>query len=174
MTKIPFQFTPQISLVYLLEVSIGGIIKYVFFCVCHLWLFSGSDSEESPCNVRDLGSIPGLGRSPGGGHGNPLQYSFLENLHWQRSLVATVHGAAKRHDWVTKHPAHLWLRGTLLCLSVDPLLLSRVSLYGYSTICLSGYSPFGGLLDCFFLSWIELPWRFLTSLCVWYVVIPHG
>ena len=30
-------------------------------------------------DVRDLGSIPGLGRSPGGGHGNPLQYSFLEN-----------------------------------------------------------------------------------------------
>ena len=78
---------------------------------------------------------------------------------------ATVHGAARRHDWVTKHPAHLWLSGTLLYLSVDSLLLSRVSLYGYSTICLSGYSPFDGLLDCFFLSWVELPWRFLTSLC---------
>ena len=34
----------------------------------------GSDGKESPCNVEDLGSIPGLGRSPGGGHGNPLQY----------------------------------------------------------------------------------------------------
>ena len=32
-------------------------------------------------DVRDTGSIPGLGRSPGGGHGNPLQYSFLENPH---------------------------------------------------------------------------------------------
>ena len=62
---------------------------------------------------------------------------------------ATVHGAARRHDWVTKHPAHLWLSGTLLYLSVDSLLLSRVSLYGYSTICLSGYSPFDGLLDWF-------------------------
>ena len=39
----------------------------------------GSDSEESICNVGDLGSIPGLGRSPGGGHGNLLQYSCLEN-----------------------------------------------------------------------------------------------
>ena len=38
----------------------------------------GSDSEESSCNVRDLGSIPGLGRSPVGGHGNALQYSYLE------------------------------------------------------------------------------------------------
>ena len=47
----------------------------------------GSNSKESACNAGDLGSIPGLGRSPGGGHGNPLQYSCLENLHGQRSLV---------------------------------------------------------------------------------------
>ena len=39
----------------------------------------GSDSKESVCNVRDPGSIPGLGRSPGEGNGNPLQYSCLEN-----------------------------------------------------------------------------------------------
>ena len=39
----------------------------------------GSDSKESTCNAGDLGSIPGLGRSSGGGHGNPLQYSCLEN-----------------------------------------------------------------------------------------------
>ena len=38
-------------------------------------------------NVRDPNSIPGLGRSPGGGYGNPLQYSCLENLHGQRSLT---------------------------------------------------------------------------------------
>ena len=38
----------------------------------------GSDCEESAYNAGDLGSIPGLGRSPGGGHGNPLQYSDLE------------------------------------------------------------------------------------------------
>ena len=39
----------------------------------------GSDGEESACNAGDLGSIPGLGRSPGEGNGNPLQYSCLEN-----------------------------------------------------------------------------------------------
>ena len=38
-------------------------------------------------NTRDTDSIPGLGRSPGGGHGNPLQYSGLENPHGQRSLL---------------------------------------------------------------------------------------
>ena len=47
----------------------------------------GSVSKESACNVEDLGLIPGLGRSPGGGHGNPLQYSCLETPHGQRSLA---------------------------------------------------------------------------------------
>ena len=39
----------------------------------------GSDGKEYTCNVGDLGSIPGLGRSPGEGNGNPLQYHCLEN-----------------------------------------------------------------------------------------------
>ena len=46
-----------------------------------------SVSKESVCNAGDLGSIPGLGRPPGGEHGNPLQYSGLENPHGQRSLM---------------------------------------------------------------------------------------
>ena len=40
---------------------------------------AGSDGKASACNAGDPGSIPGLGRSPGGGHGNPLQHSCLEN-----------------------------------------------------------------------------------------------
>ena len=47
----------------------------------------GSDGKESICNAGDLGSIPGLGISPGEGHGNPFQYSCLENPHGQRSLA---------------------------------------------------------------------------------------
>ena len=43
--------------------------------------------KESTCNEGDLFSIPGLERSPGGRHGNPLQYSCLENPHGQRSLA---------------------------------------------------------------------------------------
>ena len=45
----------------------------------------GSDSKESACNAGDLGSLPGSGRSPGGGHGTPLQYSG--ESHGQRSLA---------------------------------------------------------------------------------------
>ena len=55
----------------------------------------GSDGKESACNAGDLGSIPGLGQSRGGGHGNPPQYSCLENPHGQRSLWATVHGVTE-------------------------------------------------------------------------------
>ena len=48
---------------------------------------SGSDGKESTYNAGDVGSVPGLGTCPGGGHGNPLQYSYLENPHGQRSLA---------------------------------------------------------------------------------------
>ena len=44
-----------------------------------MYLINGSDGKESACNAGDLGSIPELGRSPGEGNGNPLQYSCLEN-----------------------------------------------------------------------------------------------
>ena len=58
----------------------------------------GSDGKESTCNVGDLGSVPGLGRSPGGRHGNPLQYSFLKNPHGQRSLVGSSPWGRKESD----------------------------------------------------------------------------
>ena len=46
-------------------------------------------------DAGDAGSIPGLGRSPGGGHGNPLQYSCLENPMERETWWTTVHGVAK-------------------------------------------------------------------------------
>ena len=54
-------------------------------------------------DTRDAGSIPWLGRSPGVGNGNPLQYSYLEKSHWQRSLQATGHGVAKSQAWLSTH-----------------------------------------------------------------------
>ena len=55
----------------------------------------GSDGKESACNAGDSGSIPGLGRSPGEGNGNPLQYSCLENPTHRGAWQATVHGVTK-------------------------------------------------------------------------------
>ena len=76
------------------------------YLVCHSWNLKpgslgfpgGSDGKESTCNAGDLGLIPRLGRSPGGGHGNPLQYSCLENPHGQRSLVGYSPWARKELD----------------------------------------------------------------------------
>ena len=73
------------------------------FCHSLIWLFptppsgfpGGSEVKASACNVGDLGSIPGSGRSPGEGNGNPLQYSCLENPMDRGAWWATVHGVAK-------------------------------------------------------------------------------
>ena len=62
--------------------------------------------NPSACNEGDLGSVPGLGRSPGGEHGNPLQYSCLENPHGWRSLVGYIPWAHKESDlteWLSTH-----------------------------------------------------------------------
>jgi len=58
----------------------------------------GSDGKETTCNTGDLGSIPGLGRSPGEGNGNPLQYSCLGNPMDRGASQATVHGVTKESD----------------------------------------------------------------------------
>ena len=55
----------------------------------------GSEGKASVCNTGDPGSVPVSGRSPGGGNGNPLQYSRLENPMDGGAWQATVHGVAK-------------------------------------------------------------------------------
>ena len=55
----------------------------------------GSDSKESACNAGDQGLVPGSGRSPGEGNGNPVQYSCLENSMGRGDWQATVHGVTE-------------------------------------------------------------------------------
>ena len=59
---------------------------------------AGSVSKEFACNAGDLGSVPGSGRSPGGGNGNQLQYSFLENPIDRGAWWATVHRGHQESD----------------------------------------------------------------------------
>ena len=61
----------------------------------------GSDGKQSACNVGDLGSIPGPGRSPGKRNGYPLQYSCLENPMDRGAWRATVHGVTKSRTWLS-------------------------------------------------------------------------
>ena len=58
----------------------------------------GLAGKDSTCNAGDLGLMPRLGRSPGGGHGNPFQYSCLENTHGQRSLAGYSSWGCKESD----------------------------------------------------------------------------
>ena len=57
-----------------------------------------SSSKESAFNARDVGSIPGSGKSLGGRNGNPLQYSFLENPMDRKAWQAALYGVAKESD----------------------------------------------------------------------------
>ena len=70
-------------------------IYCVCVCVCVCSFPSGSDGKESTCNEGDLGSIPGSGRSPGEGNGNPLQYSCLENPMDGGASRTPIHELAK-------------------------------------------------------------------------------
>ena len=71
------------------------------------WVFpGGSDGKESAHNEENLGLIPGLGRSPGGGHGNSLQYSYLENPHGRRSLVGYSPWSYKESDTTEQLSTH--------------------------------------------------------------------
>ena len=70
--------------------------SFVFPCFPGGW-----DSKESAYNAGNLGSIPGLGRSPGEGNGNPLQYSCLKNSMDRGAWRATVHGVTKSWTWLS-------------------------------------------------------------------------
>ena len=84
----------------------GGLLTPVF-----LGFPCGSATKESTCNVGDLGSIPGLGRSPGEGKGYPLQYSGLEN-----SMNCIVHGVTKSRTRLSDFHFH---KGSLSSLGKD-------------------------------------------------------
>ena len=81
--------------------------KCLAFCIC-------SEVKASACNAGDFGLIPGLGRSPGEGNGNPFQYSCLENRTDRGAWWAAVHGVAKSRTRLSDftHFTHIYLKNT--------------------------------------------------------------
>ena len=75
-------------------------------------------------DVRDLSLIPGSGRSPGGGNGNPLQYSRLENPMDREAWQATVHGVAKSRTWLKRVSTRTHLRMKSSSVGLSSMLLS--------------------------------------------------
>jgi len=86
---------PLFSIKVSLQAPIGGVFLTVSDLVLPNGNPGGSEVKVSTCNAGDLGLIPGLGRSPGEGNGNPLQYSCLENPMYGGAWWATVHGVIK-------------------------------------------------------------------------------
>ena len=104
----------------------------------------GASAKESAYNTGDLGSILGLGRSPGGGNGNPLQYSCLVNPMDRGAWQAIVHGVTKSWTWLSK-PKHerARIRGPGRIDNYNFLLISYLSYQwaSFSLItCESGFS----------------------------------
>ena len=89
------------------EISPSCLLRLNFFGLPY-WL----SSKESTCNAGNMGSVTGSGRSPGGGHGNPLQYSCLENLMDRASWWATIHGVTKSQTCLKQlsmHAVDIWI-----------------------------------------------------------------
>ena len=82
-------------------------IMWVGRIYTHTWGFPGGAVVENPPgkagDTGDVGSIPGMGRSPGGGSGDPLQYSCLENPLDRGAGWATVHGVKKSYTYIYIH-----------------------------------------------------------------------
>ena len=105
---------------------------------------SDSDGKESACNEGDLGSIPGLGRSSGGGHDNSLQYSCLETSPWTEEPggLQAMGSQRVRHDWASMHThthTHTQGKGEKVQLYLEISSLQRAA--GLLGI-LSGTAPF--------------------------------
>ena len=84
----------------------------------------GSDGKASAYNVGDPGSIPGLGRSPGEGNGNPLQYSCLENPMDGGAWLATVHGVAKSRTQLSDFTMYVYYIFEILKMYIQKQMLT--------------------------------------------------
>ena len=117
-----------------------------------------SVSKEPACNAGDLGKITGLGRSPGEGNGNPLQYSCLENPMERGAWWATVCGVVRvRHNLATK----LLLLRLRLSTSPTSSILLLFSFYRWgngATGCFSIFSSVTQLVSCRARCWTEAFW----------------
>ena len=98
--------------------SLLSVSEYLFYFILFLFFYwtkvalrvfpCNSVGKKSACNAGDLGSIPGWGRSPGEGNGNPLQCSSLQNPMDRGAWQAAVHGVTRvGHDLMTKPPPKL-------------------------------------------------------------------
>ena len=123
-----------------------------------------SDDKESTCNVGDLGLIPGSGRSPGEGHGNPPHYYCLENPMDRGAWWAVVHMGSQRvrHDWACIHMENP------LCIAVTSII-HQSAMTGCFSFLLGKYiTHLWG--NCFPFPFLQLQPMYLSELPCSYVI----
>ena len=127
--------------VYRLLFSFISLFLILYYCIFKGFP-GGSEVKASPSNAGDLGSIPGLGRFPGGSHGNPLQYSYLENPMDWGAWWATVHRAVKSQTRLWMHAHMLYKRAWSLLLDKHRiwfcfLVLPLINCFNFSSFSFS-------------------------------------
>ena len=83
-------------------------VSHVYLLWQRSSILLGSDSKDFACNAGDLGSVPGLGRSPADGNGNPLLYSCLENSMDRKACWTTIHRVTKEFDSTEETTSATW------------------------------------------------------------------
>ena len=113
-----YKKTKKIPSIFLICVVCVDVIMCVHFLYIYMYSFPGDSlCKESACNAGDLGSIPGLGRSLGGGHGYPLVFLTRESPWTEEPGRLQAMGSQRvRHGWATKHKSE-WV-SVCLCVSV--------------------------------------------------------
>ena len=134
----------------------------------------GSVGKEAACNAGDLGLTPGSGRFPGGGHGNPLQYSCQENPMDRGAWWATFHGVAKSQTQLSEHtqwsmPVSFYFVCVCVCVwlqyihgTVYMLTLLSIYIIASQVVLVVQNLPAnaGDKIDVGFDPWVEkIPWR---------------
>ena len=101
-----WRFLKRLHIEFLYDPAVY-IYIYIYIYI-YMSFPGGSDGKESTCNMRELCSTPGSGRSPGGDNGNPLQYSCLKNPMDRGTWWSSVHGIAKSRTWLSCSHFIMW------------------------------------------------------------------
>ena len=131
----------------------------IYICVCSYP--GGSDGKESTCNAGNVGSIPGSGKSPGEGNGNPLQYSRLGNPTDIGAWQAAVHGVTKSQTRLSTWPIYVCPKRTVLNILFGNMFSQKYTnvysilnyIYLYNYICI--YDNFDTIYF-FYMNWTIL------------------
>ena len=115
----------------------------IYICMPTYDFPGGSDGKESACNAGNPGSIPGSGRFPGEGNGNPLQYSCLENFMGRGAWWTTVHGVSKSRtqlsDW--HFYFHVYTHSHVYMYTFQKMKVNKIHLWAHSDKGLDNICP---------------------------------